>query len=148
MAKKQEDNKKDNVVEFAQPAAKKVLDAARLREEYDAEIADADDESGEASDEIAEFIINQLVDKYGDTFNFAEVIEGISKAYLNMLLQLVEESDYDPEEFFDAFVKEGEKIADKYVSDNNYEVDPVIASGAMTIASTYLFSVINDEDEE
>ena len=143
-SKKQDKKNKDNVVEFHNFSQNKPLDGARLREEYDAE--ESDDES--VSDGIAEYLLNQLFEKNENEYNYNDVLLGLNKAYLQVLLQLVDDSGYDTDEFLEYFYKEADRIAEKYIEDNSYDFDPVKASGSLALAAAYIFGVLDDEDDE
>ncbi|SNU05273.1 hypothetical protein SAMN06297422_103130 [Lachnospiraceae bacterium] len=147
---KKSKNKKDNrnVVEFPQQSKSKALDGARLREAYDAEEKDKERDIDEVSDGIAQYILDQLFEHYGEDFSYSEVLHGINKAYINVLLQLVEDSDYDSDEYLAFFSDEAEEIVNKYVSENDFSVDPVRAAGSFSLASSYIMGIIDDEDDE
>ena len=118
-----------------------VLDGAKLREEYESQKeADLDD----ITDEIAKKIIKKLP----DANNYIEVLLGLHKAYLNVLLQLVEENDLDPDDYLETFTKEADDLFNNYLENNNMEIDPVLASGSYTMAASHFLSVLDDEDDD
>ena len=139
---KRSNKEKGNVVEFPQGSKKNALDGASLREEYEVENNDIED----ITDEVAEYVLNNLFEKSGKDLNYVEALLGLNKAYLQVLLQLVEDSDYDSEEFLNYFYAESDRISNNYLEEQNYEVDPVKAAGSLALASSYLLSLIEEED--
>ena len=141
MAKKSKklNDKNDNLLPF--PSPNPPLNRAQLRYEYDAEESDEE----EVSDEIAEFVLKQLFTRAGKEYNYKELLLGLNKAYLQLLLQLVDDSGFDPDEFLDYFYKEAERLAKVYLIENKSEdFDPVKASGSLALASSYIFEAIDD----
>lgn len=143
-SKKQDNKEKNNVVNFPQGSKKGALDGASLREEYEAE--NSNDEIEDITDEIAEYVLNSLFEKSGKDLSYVEALLGLNKAYLQVLLQLVEDSDYDVDEFLNYFYAEGDRISNKYIEEQNFEVDPVKAAGSLALASSYLLSILDEEE--
>ena len=142
-SKKQNNKEKDNLLPFPSPTPP--LKGAKLRDEYDAKESDEE----EVSDEIAEFVLKQLFTKAGKEYNYKELLLGLNKAYLQLLLQLVDDSGFEPDEFLDYFYKEAEKLAKVYLIENKSEdFDPVKASGSLALASSFIFEAIDDVEEE
>ena len=112
-SKKQDNKDKNNVVEFPQGSKKGALDGASLREEYEAE--NSNDEIEDITDEIAEYVLNSLFEKSGKDLSYVEALLGLNKAYLQVLLQLVEDSEYDVDEFLNYFYAEGDRISNNYI---------------------------------
>ena len=144
-SKKQNDKNRDNVVAFPSATQNAPIDGARLREEYEAE-AEGND-ADEISDEVAEYVITQLYAKSGKDYNYSALLLGLNKAYLQVLLQLVEDSGFDSDEYLDYFYKEADRIAENYIAENSIDFDPVKASGSLALAASYIFGAIDDEDE-
>ena len=133
-------NKENNIVSFPNPSQNTPIDGAFLREEYEAEQSDEE----EVSDEVAEFVLNQL-SNVSEDYNYKELLLGLNKAYLQVLLQLVEDSGFDSEEFLEFFYEEADRLAKTYLIGNKSEnFDPVKASGALALASSYIFEAIDD----
>ena len=76
-----------------------------------------------------------------------EVLFGLNKAYVQTLLQLVEDSGYNAEEYLENFSREAEPLANNYIDLNNGEIDPVQAAGSHALSSAYLLGALDEEEE-
>ena len=142
--KKPNNDKRDNIITFPNTLKNSTFGEARLREEYEAK--EKDDE--EISDEVAEFVLKQLFTSAGKEYNYKELLIGLNKAYLQVLLQLVGDSGYDPDEFLDHFYEEAERLAKIYIVENKSEsFDPVKAAGSLALASSYIFEAIDNVEK-
>lgn len=130
----------DNIISF--PSKKLSLEGTHLKEEC--VIKESDDE--EESDEVAEFVLNQLFTNAGKEYNYKNLLLGLNKAYLQVLLQMVDDSGFDPDEFLDHFYEEADRLARIYfIKNKNENFDPVKASGSLALASSYIFEAIDDD---
>ena len=107
-SKKHNNEEKNNLLPF--PSPNPPLNGAQLRDEYDAEESDEE----EVSDEIAEFVLKQL-SNVSEDYNYKELLLGLNKAYLQVLLQLVDDCGLEPDEFLDYFYMEAERLAKVYL---------------------------------
>ena len=137
-------NKQDNLLPFPQTSPK--TDGAKLRDEYEKEKAEEYDIE-EVSDEIANYVLEQVFNREDKESSYMEVLFGLNKAYVQTLLQLVEDSGYNAEEYLENFSREAEALANNYIDLNNGEIDPVQAAGSLALSSAYLLGALDEEEE-
>lgn len=143
-SKNQNNNKKDNILSFPQTSDK--IDGAKLREEYEKEKSEESDIEA-VSDEIANYVLEQVFNREDKESSYMEVLFGLNKAYIQTLLQLVEDSGYNTDEYLEIFTREAEAMANNYIDANNGEIDPVQAAGALALSSAYLLGALDEEEE-
>ena len=121
------------------------LDGARLREEYDNEDFGTEEKTVEdVADEVSNFLLQQLYENTDKDYSYDEVLFGLNKAYLQVLLQMVEDSGYKADEFLDYFYGEAEKIYNDYLEENSEDFDPVKATGSLALAAAYVFGALDE----
>ena len=144
MTKKNNKQNKSTLLPF--PLTSPKTDGAKLREEYEKEKAEEYDIE-EVSDEIASYVLEQVFNREDKESSYMEVLFGLNKAYVQTLLQLVEDSGYNAEEYLEKFSREAEALANNYIDLNNGEIDPVQAAGSLALSSAYLLGALDEEEE-
>ena len=141
---KKENPNLSNILPFPQTSPK--TDGAKLREEYEKEKTEEYDIE-EVSDEIANYVLEQVFNREDKESSYMEVLFGLNKAYVQTLLQLVEDSGYNAEKYLEKFSREAEALANNYIDLNNGEIDPVQAAGSLALSSAYLLEALDEEED-